>query len=71
MTGGQAVLITATIFSMKEEMELWREISKVISKRRRMGDPQKHSSREGLPGPFDDRMMNVIKLKKSLMFTTH
>lgn len=30
-----------------------REISKVISKGRRMGDPQKHSP-EGLPGLFDE-----------------
>lgn len=29
-----------------------------------MGDPQKHSSPEGLRGPSDDRMMNMIKLKK-------
>lgn len=37
-----------------------------------MGDPQKHSSPEGLRGPSDDRMMNMIKLKrKSLTFTLH
>lgn len=57
---------------MKEEVELLEWLRSASHFQEEKGDAQKHSSPEGLAGPFDDGEDDEYdKVKKNLMFTMH